>query len=375
MQFPAPKVFKRGVVRERERLWFVDNMKAMLCLVVVAYHTGLMYTSLDKIWPVQAPINAAVLGSFFLIAGYFTFSSYQRKGTAEYCKKRLIRLGLPSLAWYILLLVKTGEGSVMIMWFTSLLLVLDLAYALWRKIGPEKTIPKSKGRPNNADIWAIIILAGTVTALVRMHYHLGEWFSLKRFILVETAHAPQFLAFFLFGLWAGRNNWMQKFSFRDSMQWLTMGMLGIVICGVYYILLRNGAGGWFSSGGLNRANVPFSLLSVFVSMAIPLGLIGLFRKWSTHKQSIWRPIAKNMYGIYFVHLVIVLKAYKVFSQTPLPPVLQYFAALIVSLVISWAISEFILCRIPWVKTIFQTYNTDNAPSPSQRIQGKLQTEN
>ncbi len=41
------------------------------------------------------------MGFFFLISGYFTTGSYNRKGTYHFLKDRLLRLGIPLLFYII----------------------------------------------------------------------------------------------------------------------------------------------------------------------------------------------------------------------------------------------------------------------------------
>lgn len=44
-------------------------------------------------------IQAFSMGLFFLISGYFTPSSYERKGSGRFAKDRLLRLGIPILCY------------------------------------------------------------------------------------------------------------------------------------------------------------------------------------------------------------------------------------------------------------------------------------
>ena len=101
------------------RLWFMDNLRIVLiCGVVVAhligiYGGGTFYQYRDPA-PVD-PLTSNVLtilailglscgmGFFFLLAGYFTPGSYDRKGAASFLRDRLVRLGIPLLLYNLLL--------------------------------------------------------------------------------------------------------------------------------------------------------------------------------------------------------------------------------------------------------------------------------
>jgi fucose 4-O-acetylase-like acetyltransferase len=151
---------------EGQRLYFVQWLRVFLISLVVAHHAGQPYGPTGGRWPVhdaaQTPwlgpffaLNAAYfMGFFFLIAGYFTAGSYDRKGAAAFVQDRLIRLGIP-LAFFVFVVfgplvyflnkspggflsfyLSTYVGKWMIemgpLWFIDQLLVYSLLYAVWR---------------------------------------------------------------------------------------------------------------------------------------------------------------------------------------------------------------------------------------------------
>jgi fucose 4-O-acetylase-like acetyltransferase len=130
--------------------------------------------------------QASLLGLFFLMGGYFTPRSYDRKGVAAFWKERLRRLGIPLLLYIVLispimvyLLSTIGiqpccgdpavQGSFLDyyssnfesleafldyitflgpMWFLWVLLVFTACYTLWRII--SKTWGKSPERQSKS---------------------------------------------------------------------------------------------------------------------------------------------------------------------------------------------------------------------------------
>ena len=47
----------------------------------------------------NASVQAFSMGLFFLISGYFTVGSYDRKGPRQFFKDRLLRLGIPLICY------------------------------------------------------------------------------------------------------------------------------------------------------------------------------------------------------------------------------------------------------------------------------------
>jgi glucans biosynthesis protein C len=158
------------------RLAYLDTVKVLLVIGVIAMHTAITYgldgswylESYDEISPGLVDVVTAVLGIgwlfglglFFLIAGRLTSPSLQRKAPRRFAKDRLVRLGIP-LAAYTLLVSpcleyvsyrENDHGTEALWpflreqvwlfapgpaWFLEALLVFSVGYVLWRALAPE----------------------------------------------------------------------------------------------------------------------------------------------------------------------------------------------------------------------------------------------
>ena len=100
--------------------------------------------------------QAYFMGFFFLLAGYFTPASLERKGYARFIGDRFMRLGLPLLAFILILgpltaaIVTAAEGNGFWptiaysgttwqiingpLWFAQALLIFSLLYCVWRAV-------------------------------------------------------------------------------------------------------------------------------------------------------------------------------------------------------------------------------------------------
>ena len=100
---------------QQMRLPYIDNLRAIIIIVVVMVHTAFTYTGLG-LWhlcrkQVSGYRITDILGSFislaqsfdisflFMLAGYFIPLSFDVKGPARFIKDRLYRLGLPLLIY------------------------------------------------------------------------------------------------------------------------------------------------------------------------------------------------------------------------------------------------------------------------------------
>lgn len=109
------------------RLFFVDNLRVFLTILVLIFHVMIIYSALGG-WQVAqdqsslvtaadrafyyvegradfltaaigtwflATTQAYFMGLFVLISAYFVLGSHERKGNGRFLKDRLVRLGIP----------------------------------------------------------------------------------------------------------------------------------------------------------------------------------------------------------------------------------------------------------------------------------------
>ncbi|HVP18834.1 MAG TPA: acyltransferase family protein, partial [Spirochaetia bacterium] len=97
------------------RLFYIDNLRVAITILVIAHHVGQAYGPTGGYWPVQETARSALLGPFFtvnrsffmslffMISGYFMVSAYEKNGPAAFIKSRLIRLGVPFLVYSVVM--------------------------------------------------------------------------------------------------------------------------------------------------------------------------------------------------------------------------------------------------------------------------------
>ncbi|MBV9792236.1 MAG: acyltransferase family protein, partial [Chloroflexi bacterium] len=104
----APTDESQPAPQSSARLVFVDTLRVALTILVVMHHLAVTYGASAPWYYIEAPQDdgltfivllifilfnqAWFMGCFFLIAGYFTPASYDRKGAGAFLKDRLLRL-------------------------------------------------------------------------------------------------------------------------------------------------------------------------------------------------------------------------------------------------------------------------------------------
>lgn len=97
------------------RLDYLDATRAFALILGVVFHAGLSFVPVYIGWAVQDVSTSFLVGAFltvshsfrmevfFLLAGFFSCLTVNRRGVGDFMRSRLIRIGIPfTLGWFIL---------------------------------------------------------------------------------------------------------------------------------------------------------------------------------------------------------------------------------------------------------------------------------
>lgn len=233
------------------KLIYIDNIKVLLTILVVLHHTFIAYSSSDG-WYYNEPtaIKGAKLvmtmfvsvnqsffmGYFFLLAAYFTGSSYAKKGVLKFIKDRLTRLLIPIL-FYSLILTPlicylvyyfTKQHITLqkyltlydswidlgVIWFIAALLIFTLVYTCLKQIF-KISFDKPIAVPNLKIIIFFAVGLGIISFLLRIIFPVGWVLEPVGF---QLGHFPQYIALFVIGFMAAKNNWFDQISDKVGRQ-------------------------------------------------------------------------------------------------------------------------------------------------------------
>jgi ABC-type multidrug transport system permease subunit len=342
------------------RLFFIDHWRAFLAILVVLHHISLVYgASLQGYYYVEPPftnpqafvwllVYALVnqgwfMGAFFLIAGYFTPGSFERKGTGAFLKDKLLRLGIPILVFYFVLGPISFIGYYLMpveltgittqlswesfwkaypefiglgpVWFLVMLLIFNFGYLTWRwLIKNQASAAKNETSiPSYLGIGIFILALAGVSYLWRMVFPLGK--SVLQF--PTLAYLPQYLSFFILGTIASRRDWFRTIS--DSMG--IAGFAAALLAGLILFPLAF-SGQIFSlelSGALDNAmgnghwqSAVYTLWDSIFAVGLCLGMVTFFRRFFNRQNWFGSFLARQSYAVYIIHIpIVVFMAYGV----------------------------------------------------------------
>jgi glucan biosynthesis protein C len=336
----------------RPRLFYIDNLRILLTILVMLHHMAIMYGGSGGGVPYKEDgemgavssilmtlfltINQSFfMGFFFMISSYFSPGSYDRKGAGPYLKDRLIRLGIPLLFYMVVIsplleyrmalyygfqgsfgefLSQFLEASVQSLpvgplWFVEALLILSFLYVLWRLLFKLATTlaPSESKAPSNWAVAGFATVLGVLTFVVRIWLPAGRDFN---FLGLQFPFFVQYIALFVAGILAYRRDWFSGLTAAQGKVWLRIVLVLIPLFVVLFV-----AGGALEGnldpfmGGVHWQSLAFSAWEQFMCLAMVVTLLVWFRTRFNRQGPLAKKLSAAAYATYVFHLpVIVLLA-------------------------------------------------------------------
>jgi glucan biosynthesis protein C len=352
----------------RPRLFAIDNLRILLTAMVVIHHVALTYshiplwyytelsqdatgTALDILLVID---QAFFMGFFFLISGFFTPGSRDRKGGGAFMRDRLIRLGIPLLAFALLLrpLVDLGTYKTQYadvpywqfylaswspgpMWFVEVLIVFAALYALWRRFGrpmeSRRTVLKVR--------WIVLFTAGLAVATVLWRIPVPTGAYVPVLGLPTPYFLPQYASMFVLGCIAFRRGWFETLPAKA-------GPIGMATAGVVTAVLVPAVA--MTTGELNTI-VMATWESTF-AVSIIIGLTVWFRQRFNTQRPRGKWLSDQAFTVYIIHpLVLVAVSYALAGLHALS-IVKFAVVAVIALPLCWGLA-YLVRSIPGFKRV------------------------
>jgi surface polysaccharide O-acyltransferase-like enzyme len=375
---------KQTTSKSPSRLFHLDNLRIYLTILVIIHHTAIAYggagdwaiidPAVDDVSPIFLTFFTAVnqsyfMSVFFLLAGYFTPKSFDKKGPGNFLKDRMIRLGIPLLIFTTVILnineyiystfyLKTSFAPIWTyspahLWFLQALLIFTIVYVIYRIIADRNPTRKlfqyyqDRFPPNSILVLSIIILT-ILTFLVRLKFPVGNW-TLR----IQLANFVHYGFAFYAGILAQRDDWFNRLTKKQARGW---GIVSLIVMPLIFVLmiagglLENTANIVMFFGGMYWQSFGYVLWETILFISISVFLLNFFRERLSKAGAVARFMSSNVYTVYIIHLTLLWVLNIIFLPVAIPTILKFLIVSVIAIPVSFALSALIR-KIPYAKRV------------------------
>ena len=354
-----------------------DHIRIVLTCLVIAHHVSIVYGGSGGWYWREQPDGSNLLllsfnainqsffmGFFFLLAGYYTPSSFDRKGAARFLTERLLRLGIPLALYFFVIspftnaLARSQEGDSFWaswasasrfgrfepgpLWFSEALILFALLYFLWRSVKLTTAGGLSK-MPSFTTLLIAAISLGLISFATRLAVPVGEsvaWLQLGYF--------PCYIFLFVAGCMASRLGLLENASFRYALPWIVITLIALVSLPIV-MMTRLEAGSF--RGGWTFNAFYYALWDPLMAWGIILGMLWAFRSYWSSEGKLPALLSRRAYGAYVFHPPVIVAISILLASWDAAPLLKFAVASASACIGSFATSAVFLA-IPGARRIF-----------------------
>jgi glucans biosynthesis protein C len=376
----------RVAARATTRLDYIDTLRVLLTILVIAHHAGQAYGPTGGDWPIFNQERAAILGPFFtvnasffmglffLISGYFLPGAYDRKGARSFLRDRLLRLGVPLLITALMFAplgyfsedrqisfahyffqVYLGDRQFELghLWFVAHLLVYALGYALWRLLVARRAPTAVLGDgwvPGHRAILGYALALAAATFAVRIEYPIDRWELALGLVPAEYAHWPQYFSLFLLGILAYRRDWLRRIPTATGLRWLGIGLIAAGLRYGYALAQPLGLPPLSDGGGLSWQSLARNIWEALLCVGLCVGLPVLLRERFTRQGDLLRWLAPNAYAAYVIHIWLIVALQAALASIAIEPLSKFVIVTLVGAPVCFLLGA-LLRKLPQVSRV------------------------
>jgi glucans biosynthesis protein C len=327
------------------RLHYLDALRGFAMVLVVPWHAAAFFTVRDQggtllvgwMWVA----HSFRMPLFFLLAGFFGTLTVDRRGTAEWMRGRLTRIGVPLAVGTAVLIPLSGlfatwqaqeaHGSLLTrlthptpeyLWFLWYLLIVIVVWLALRGVARRWSQAAAIRRRLHgiaASDWAIPALAIPCALAVWLT---GTWGPYPPNDFAAPAGLLAYYAiFFAFGLFLGG-----CLSALDSLgrnPYRRLAVATVVACPAFWLFAHAGDSGIAGDPLIRLGALYLGALCCWLLIA---GLVGLFRKFLSRERPVVRYVADSSYWIYLSHMLFLAPIQLLLIGLVIPGALKFTLA-------------------------------------------------
>jgi peptidoglycan/LPS O-acetylase OafA/YrhL len=367
---------------------YIDRLRSVMTALVILHHTAITYGAVggwfyNELHPSGstssllltlfcATQQAYFMGFFFLLAGYFTPASLERKGYARFVGDRFLRLGLPLLAFGLVLgpftaaIVNAAEGrgfwSTIAwlwnhkqfingpLWFAQALLIFSLGYCAWRAmLGPSINNAGRSPKPVPTFRWWLLCAVGVGAVALAIRQFVPSGVNI---IGLQLGYFSSYTFLFALGIAAWKYDWLRQLQWKNVRPWI----IALVIAwptlpiGIAYANRIYGPGKATFGGGFTWPAILYAFWEPFVAWGMIAAWLLFARARMNQPSQFWSWLNRRAYAAYIIHPPVLVGVSLLLHPWVAPALLKFCVTGILACVATWLVADPFV-RIPGVRRI------------------------
>lgn len=371
-----------------QRDLYIDRLRTVMTAMVVVFHTAITYGATggwfyheveESARPSSLLLTffvvtsrAYFMGFFFLLAGYFTPASLERKGYARFIGDRFLRLGLPLLAFGLLLgpltaaMVTSAQGDGFWptiawlwrhrqfingpLWFAQALLIFSLGYCAWRAVaGSALTRSERTTKPVPGGRWWLLsaLATGGAALAIRQFVPTGQ-----NVFGLQLGYFATYIVLFALGIATWRYDWLRQLNGKNARS----GIIAFVIAwplmpiGIAVAHALYGPGKSNFGGGVSWTALLYALWEPFVAWGLIAAWLLVFRRHMNQPSVTWDWLGRRAYAVYIIHPPVLVGIALLLHGWAAPALVKWVVVGLLACVACWLAAD-PLVRLPGLRRV------------------------
>ena len=367
---------------------YIDRLRTIMTAFVLLHHTAITYGA-SGLWfynelhvsgkPESILLTLFVstnqayfMGFFFLLAGYFTPPSLERKGYGQFIGDRFTRLGLPLLAFIFIVGPLTaamvaayqGKGfwntfpylwnhAIIIngpLWFAQALLIFSLAYCAWRALSAS-SLDQSSRTPRQIPSYARWLLSaisvGAASLAIRQFVPAG-----KNIIGLQLGYFAPYIFLFAVGIAAWRYDWLRQLQWQHARPWIITLIIAWPVMPISIMIAMRvfPPGKANFGGGHTWPAIVYAFWDPFVSWGLIAAWMLIARAFMNKPSAFWSWLNRRAYAVYIIHPPVLVGISFLLHPWVAPAILKFVTTGLLACIATWLIAD-PLVRIPGIRRV------------------------
>lgn len=373
------KYNSQGQDGHSSRMYFLDNLRSFIILLVVLYHAALAYMVRGPQWYYVVDTQNAfffnivvicsdvfVMPVMFFLAGFFAIRSMIRKSQLAFWQDKIVRIVIPYFAGiiflapvvnYMFFLSRSVTPPPYLdywantffhlarqhahFWFLGVLTLFFLGLSLiYRCYKPLSYDAEQSSLPSITFILGFGVVTSIVFWGIKQVLDDYTWIMIKHLIMFQPTRCVLYIFYFALGVYAYHRRWFFAGGYMPEVKFWVPAAIVLGSCYTQFRILF-----WAKKDQL-LVMVGHDLLYCFFCLATVLALAAFFYRYVNYTSGFLSKLAGNSYGIYFIHQPILMLLILAVRGHELNVFVKYLAASGVTIVLCYLAGEYVLSKLP-----------------------------